>query len=82
MRLCEVALTNFRGYQNETRIKIDPLTVLIGKNDSGKSSVLEALNIFFNDEALEQADCCVHSQAAEIRIACTFDELPDSIIID
>lgn len=82
MRLCEVALTNFRGYRNETRIKIDPLTVLVGKNDSGKSSVLEALDIYFNDATIEHDDCCVFSQSNEIRIACVFDELPDSIVID
>ena len=48
MKLCEVILKNFRGYYPETRIKIDNLTALIGKNDIGKSTILEALDIFFN----------------------------------
>ena len=82
MRLREVALTNFRGYQQETRIKIDALTVLVGKNDSGKSSLLDALDIYFNDATIERDDCCVHSASAEIRIACTFDDLPTSLVID
>jgi predicted ATPase len=82
MRLCEVILTNFRGYANETRIKIDSLTVLIGKNDSGKSSILDALDIYFNDATIENDDCCVHTGSTEIRIACAFDCLPTSLVID
>ena len=36
MKLVEVKITNFRGYANETCVAVDPLTVLIGKNDAGK----------------------------------------------
>ena len=31
------------------RVDFDDLTVLIGKNDIGKSTILEALDIFFNE---------------------------------
>ena len=48
MKLREVILKNFRGYYDETRISINDLTALIGKNDVGKSTILEALEIFFN----------------------------------
>ena len=82
MRLFEVKLTNFRGYANETPIKFDSLTVLIGKNDSGKSSILDALDIYFNDANIERDDCCVHTGGTEVRIACVFEALPASIIID
>jgi putative ATP-dependent endonuclease of OLD family len=82
MRLVEVKLVNFRGYQAETVIPIDPLTVFIGRNDAGKSSILDALDIFFNDEPIEKDDCCVHTSQAEISIACTFDELPAELVID
>lgn len=33
MKLREVILKNFRGYYDETRISINDLTALIGKND-------------------------------------------------
>lgn len=46
MKLREVVLKNFRGYYRETRIPVDDLTALIGKNDVGKSTILEALDIF------------------------------------
>jgi putative ATP-dependent endonuclease of OLD family len=48
MKLKEVIIKNFRGYSHETRIRIDAITALIGKNDVGKSTILEALDIFFN----------------------------------
>jgi putative ATP-dependent endonuclease of OLD family len=82
MRLIEVKLTNFRGYSHETCVKIDPLTVLVGRNDAGKSSILDALDIFFNEATIERADCCVRTGSTDVRIACVFDELPGSIIID
>jgi len=82
MRLDEIKLTNFRGYATETSIPIDCLTVLVGRNDAGKSTILEALDIFFNDEAIEREDCCVRTDSTEIRIACVFSDLPDSLIID
>lgn len=49
MRLDSVKIKNFRGYKDEVVIKIDDLTAFVGKNDIGKSTVLEALDIFFND---------------------------------
>ncbi|MEN6414705.1 MAG: AAA family ATPase [Veillonellales bacterium] len=48
MRLREIILKNFRSYEKETKIDIDDLTAFTGKNDIGKSTVLEALEVFFN----------------------------------
>lgn len=56
MKLREIILQNFRGYYNETRIPIDDLTALIGQNDVGKSTILEALDIFFNQAKIETGD--------------------------
>ena len=47
MFLREVVLQNFRGYKNQHRIPIDQLTAFIGKNDVGKSSIFDALAVFF-----------------------------------
>ncbi|MBJ2252446.1 AAA family ATPase [Pseudomonas sp. MF6784] len=49
MRLKTVKLTNFRGYRTTTTIPIDfAMTGIVGRNDYGKSTVLEALAIFFD----------------------------------
>lgn len=46
MRLKSFSLKNFRGYRNEVRINMSDLTVFVGRNDIGKSTILEALDIF------------------------------------
>ena len=46
MKLKSISIENFRGYQDKTTINFDDLTVLVGKNDIGKSTILEALDIF------------------------------------
>jgi len=82
MRLVEVKLTNFRGYANQTAIGIDSLTVLVGRNDAGKSSILDAMDIFFNEATIERDDCCVRTESTDVRIACVFADLPGEIVID
>ena len=62
MKLTQVKLQNFRGYQNEVTIPFECLTVLIGRNDAGKSSILDALNIFFNDAEIQKEDANVHGK--------------------
>lgn len=91
MKLHSIKLKNFRSYKEETEIKIDDLTAFVGKNDIGKSTVLEALDIFFHDgkgdyvvkldkddinkSALEEGD-------KDIFITAVFTDLPDLITID
>lgn len=89
MKMHSVKIRNFRGYSNETEILFDDLTVFVGKNDIGKSSVLEALDIFFNDGKgtikIDKEDVNVTKEKEgdqDIEIAVCFSELPDSIIID
>lgn len=85
MRLCKLILKNFRGYGNEVRITFDDMTTFIGKNDAGKSTIMEALNIFFNEkEKMDSSDVCVYTDEMEktITIGCIFDDLPDELTID
>ena len=85
MFLREVILKNFRGYKNEHRIPIDQLTAFIGKNDAGKSSIFDALAVFFDHPLgkIDASDICVHAGAnGELRIGCVFSDFPDSITID
>lgn len=82
MKLRELILKNFRGYYNETRITIDNLTALIGKNDVGKSTILEALDIFFNQSKIESGDKNVFHVDEETVIGCIFDDLPDTIALE
>ena len=89
MKIDSVRIKNFRGYKDETEIKLNDLTVFIGKNDIGKSTVLEALDIFFNDGKgvikLDKTDVNVKGKKEgnlDIEISVCFSELPEKIIID
>ena len=44
MKLKKLKLKNFRGYSSEVEIEVTDLNVIIGKNDIGKSTILEALD--------------------------------------
>ena len=50
MRLKEFRIKNFRSYKDEVTVKFNDLTVFVGRNDIGQSSILEAMDIFFNDK--------------------------------
>ena len=82
MRLVEVRIQNFRAFNDEVSIPISQFTTLVGRNDSGKSSILEALAIFFDDMKVEQGDACVYGSAKETQITCVFDDVPDAIDLD
>lgn len=42
MKIDSIKLKNFRGYRSETEINFNDLTVFVGKNDIGKSTILES----------------------------------------
>lgn len=89
MKMSSLKLTNFRGYKDTTEINFNDLTVFVGKNDVGKSTILEALDIFFNDGKgvikMDKGD--VNKQSSDIGnldtvISVCFTELPPDIILD
>lgn len=89
MRIDTLSITNFRGYKNTINICFSELTAFVGKNDIGKSSILEALDIFFSDgktpTKIEKADVNILSAAqgdTDIVISVVFSDLPDRIIVD
>ena len=89
MKLIEIKLKNFRSYKEEIIIDLDDLTVFVGKNDIGKSTVLEALDIFFNEGKgavkLDKDDInkgAIADGDNNIYITAIFANLPAQIIID
>ncbi len=84
MKLKQVKLRNFRGYRDEQKLELeDTLTAVVGKNDSGKSSILEALEIFFDGTTPDIDDLNIDcGENREISITCVFDQLPESITVD
>lgn len=65
------------------KIDISDLTALIGKNDAGKSALLDALALFFDEKLkLDEDDANIDGDKKDVRITCEFSELPSQIIID
>lgn len=86
MILKKLKLHNFRGYKN-IEVKFDDnFSVIIGKNDVGKSTILEALEIFFNSEQvkMDSGDLRVNHDDNDsiIRISCEFFVEDDKILVD
>lgn len=89
MRFKKLKIKNFRSYKGEVEIEIGDLTAFVGKNDIGKSTILEVLDIFFNEGKgavkLDKDDINKQSFTEgdnEIIISVCFEELPAAIIID
>ena len=89
MKLKKLKIKNFRSYKDEVEIEFGNLTAFVGKNDIGKSTILEVLDIFFNEGKgvvkLDKDD--INKQAVtendnEIVISVCFEDLPASIVID
>ncbi|PUA27454.1 MAG: hypothetical protein B0W54_12815 [Cellvibrio sp. 79] len=83
MKLEKIKIKNFRCYREEISIPLSNLTALIAKNDIGKSSILEALDAFFNIEKLESGDRSTGLRNTDnIEITCIFTKIPERLIID
>jgi putative ATP-dependent endonuclease of OLD family len=84
MRLRSLSIANFRSYKDRVVINIGDFTALLGRNDVGKSTILEALEVFFNNQLvkIDQSDPCVHNECKVVEIGCVFDLYPESVILD
>lgn len=82
MKLARLRIRNFRCYREEIAFDFDDLTALIGRNDSGKSSVMEALDVFFNDAPLDKNDATKDGDSKDLTLICEFTDLPSHAIID
>lgn len=89
MKISSIEIKNFRSYREKTKVILDDLTVFVGKNDIGKSTILEALDIFFNDGkgavVIDKSDVNVQEGQNgnnETVISVCFSDLPSEIVID
>lgn len=82
MKIKSIQIENFRSFKKET-IELNKYSCIIGYNGAGKSSILAALNVFFQDQTssatdvnkLTDEDYFYKNIADPIRITVVFDEL-------
>ncbi len=75
MRLTNLSITNYRALRDVT-IPLSRFGCLIGENNSGKSSFLQALSLFFSGTKL--ATNHFFEETNPIRIVVTFEDIGDA----
>ena len=65
-----IFIKNFKKFDRKT-IKIDQHNIFVGENDSGKSTILQALDIFFNQEKIDKV--YVKSQGDPVEIGIRYN---------
>lgn len=89
MKIEKLILSNFRSYKDEIQIDFADMNVFVGRNDIGKSTILEALDIFLNEGKgvvkVDKDDLNKQAEAegnTDILIGVVFSELPATLTID
>lgn len=83
MKICRIEIKNYRSLKDVT-VDVGDYAALVGANGSGKSSILYALDWFFNGRALTPSDVCGYEEgvtSAEdcvIEVAVTFSGLTEA----
>lgn len=80
MKILRAKITNFRLLK-EVEVDFDSVTTLIGSNGAGKSSILRALDWFFNGSKsgdLSEDDCSFGATNVPIEVQVTFGDLTES----
>lgn len=82
MKLRRLRLRNFRCFKEEISIDFENITAIVGKNDAGKSTIMDALDIFLNNLDPDKDDASKNGDPEDLTIICEFTELPDEVILD
>lgn len=75
MRLTQLSITNYKGLR-DVQIPLSRFGCLIGENNSGKSSFLQALSLFFSGSKLTASH--FFDASKPIRIAVTFEDIGEA----
>jgi energy-coupling factor transporter ATP-binding protein EcfA2 len=85
MKIKTMKIENYRCFQDEM-FSLNRYSCFVGPNGSGKSSILNALNVFFREQAstttdmskLTEEDYFYKDTSIPIRITVTFDDLSET----
>lgn len=80
MKLKKFKIKNFRGYK-EKEVEISDFTTLVGQNDVGKSTIFEAMDIFFENSKMQKDDRRINS-SEDVELIGYFDDLPSSVKLE
>lgn len=78
----KIAAVRVRGFRclRDVQVGLDPLTILIGPNGTGKSALLRALAFFFDEKPpLDERDLNVQEAARTIEVEVELDDVPGEL---
>lgn len=75
MRLGNLEIKNYKSI-DYLRIHIDSLTAIVGKNNFGKSTILDAIQCFYGEKAIELDNFHLGTDE-DIEVKITFDDITD-----
>lgn len=83
IELYSLRMKNFRGFVDETIYFDNDLSVIIGRNDIGKSTIFEALDFFFNEKIkmTREDHNILQPEEEPIEISCCFTIKDEATII-
>lgn len=71
--LKEVKIENFRGFKNEATIHFAPITILIGRNNASKSSIMKFLMVL-KQSLLQESGTFLRFQGEEVDLPSDFQK--------
>ena len=74
MRIKSISINNFRSIENQVIENIGNSLILIGKNNSGKSSALTCIRAFFNKYQIQEKDFPPDVEEIQIKISFEIEE--------
>ena len=84
MRILSLIATNYRPFATLQEVHLGPLATIVGQNDAGKSNILRALRLFF-EERPKIDECDVHDMAGpdeDVIVEVAFTDLPEKIALE
>jgi len=83
MNMLSFRITNFRSIVDSGWVKLSPdgITVLVGQNESGKSSILEAIHLALSESSLTDDDCRIGAELpfVQMRIEVDYSEIESDL---
>ncbi len=82
MKIKEIKIENYRGIKNIQKIHLSNFTSIVGRNDSGKSIVLNAVASFLNIKDYPVTYYDFNELESPIIIECSFEKVNISEILE
>lgn len=77
----EIEIKSYRGLRNIKLTDLERINVLIGENNSGKTSVLEAIQLFGNRNVIENAISIARKREAQVGILASGRLMPFNMLL-